>query len=330
MVSRTKGGNLLMRRLFSGRNVSFSFKAAPKAPNPRFVAFWGGLLFAGLLMGWGGARIFELLLEKNTARLWDPFSYQGDLSYSSQGSSELSPGMRSFLDRSPFGVASRKEAPPEQVQDQKRESPRAQALEDLRITGTVTGICALAESSQGQLLLRQGETFRGFLVAIITSDGVYFDPQDGGDPVIKSLLFGAKGAKISRTAPPKKPEAPPKAVSSARQDITPAAPGSAGRVSRNLVNSLLMNPFDELKKVRLQPKHVEGKPQGLEVAYIEKDSILATLGVRQGDVVQGLNGIRINHMGDVANAINSLMGGKRFDVTVIREGKQEMLSYQVQ
>jgi S1-C subfamily serine protease len=235
--------------------------------------------------------------------------------------------MRFFLEKSPFEVLSNKQVPLEDTQ--KRESPLAHELEDLQVFGTVAGIFALGNTSQGKVLLEQGEIFRGFLVAIITGDGVYFDPQDGGEPVIKTLFFGAQGGRVSGSAP-KNPAPAPQAISSARQDIQPATPGSAGQVSRNLVNSLLMNPFDELKKVRLQPKHVEGKPEGLEVAHIEQDSILATLGVRQGDVVQGLNGIRINHMGDVANAINSLMGGKRFDVTVIRDGKQELLSYQVQ
>ncbi len=305
-----------------------NFSLSSKRLNPILFFFWGSLLLAGLFLGWGMARILEYGLEKRAASLWNPFEHQGNSLYESRDSSDLFSGMRSFLDRSPFGVAARKERPGE---PEKRETPQAHALQDLEITGTVAGICALGNASQGQVLLQQGELFRGFLVAMITVDGVYFDPQDGNPPVIKSLLFGGeKAGAQSFSSLPKNAASPPKAISPARKDIRPAAPGSSGQVSRNLVNSLLMNPFDELKKVRLQPKHVDGKPQGLEVAYIEQDSILATLGVQQGDVVQGLNGIRINHMGDVANAINSLMGGKRFDVTVIRGGKQELLSYQVQ
>ena len=313
---------MIQKSLFFRR---FSFPL--KGISFRFVLLGGTLLFGGLLLGWGGAVILGNTLEKRAARLWDPFSQKGGVFLNPRSSAELPRGMRFFLDSSPFGVLPRKEIPPEE--SQKKESPLAHELEDLQITGTVAGVFALGTSSQGKVLLEQGEIFRGFLVAIITGDGVYFDPQDGGEPVIKNLFFGARGALVSGSAS-KTPAPAPQAISSPRQDIKPAAPGSAGQVSRNLVNSLLMNPFDELKKVRLQPKHVEGKPQGLEVAHIEQDSILATLGVRQGDVVQGLNGIRINHMGDVANAINSLMGGKRFDVTVIRGGKQELLSYQVQ
>ncbi len=313
----------MMQKSLLSRRFSFPLKGI----SLRFLLTGGALLLGGLLLGWGSSVILGNALEKRAARLWDPFSQKGGALPDPRSSVELPRGMRFFLDRSPFEVLPRKEIPPEEIQ--KKGSPLAHELEDLQITGTVAGVFALGNSSQGKVLLEQGEIFRGFLVAIITGDGVYFDPQDGGEPVIKSLFFGAQGARVSSSAP-KNPAPAPQAISSPRQDIKPAAPGSTGQVSRNLVNSLLMNPFDELKKVRLQPKHVEGKPQGLEVAHIEQDSILATLGVRQGDVVQGLNGIRINHMGDVANAINSLMGGKRFDVTVIRGGKQELLSYQVQ
>jgi S1-C subfamily serine protease len=37
----------------------------------------------------------------------------------------------------------------------------------------------------------------------------------------------------------------------------------------------------------------------------------------------------MNNMGDISNAINSLMDGSRFDVEVLRDGEQVPLSYVV-
>ena len=90
-----------------------------------------------------------------------------------------------------------------------------------------------------------------------------------------------------------------------------------------------MNPFDEMKRFRLRPKFEGAQASGIEVQWLDKESILTKLGVEQGDVLQSVNGIPIRNMGDVANAINSLLGGSRFDVQVVRGGKETPLSYTV-
>ena len=102
-----------------------------------------------------------------------------------------------------------------------------------------------------------------------------------------------------------------------------------GVIDRDLVNRMLMNPFDEMKRFRLRPKFEGAQASGIEVQWLDKESILTKLGVEQGDVLQSVNGIPIRNMGDVANAINSLMGGSRFDVQVVRGGAEMPLSYTV-
>jgi hypothetical protein len=42
-----------------------------------------------------------------------------------------------------------------------------------------------------------------------------------------------------------------------------------------------------------------------------------------------VNGIPISNMGDVANAINSVMGGERFEVCVVRKDEPVQLNYVV-
>ena len=63
--------------------------------------------------------------------------------------------------------------------------------------------------------------------------------------------------------------------------------------------------------------------------WLDEKSILTSLGVKAGDVVQSVNGVQIRNMGDVVNVINSLMTGNTFDVHVLRNGKPEMLNYNI-
>ena len=109
--------------------------------------------------------------------------------------------------------------------------------------------------------------------------------------------------------------------------VTPAKPGEQdGEVPSELVTSLVQNPFDELKKIRLRPN--DGG-NGLEIQWIQDDSILRQLGVQKGDVIKSVNGIPFTNMADIANSINSLMNSERFDVEVDREGKPTALRYVV-
>ena len=62
---------------------------------------------------------------------------------------------------------------------------------------------------------------------------------------------------------------------------------------------------------------------------IQPDSLLGQLGVQEGDTIQSLNGVPIRNLSDVSNAVNSLLGGARMDVTVVREGKPVNLGYAV-
>ena len=109
-------------------------------------------------------------------------------------------------------------------------------------------------------------------------------------------------------------------------NVVAASANSEGSISAEMVNSLVQNPFDELKRIRMRPNEKAG---GLEVQWIQNDSILRQLGVQRGDVIKSVNGIPFTNMGDIANSINSLINSERFDVEVTRGGKATALRYTV-
>jgi len=116
----------------------------------------------------------------------------------------------------------------------------------------------------------------------------------------------------------------------AHSNMMAAIPGGQeGIISREDVNNLMMNPFDEMKRFRIRPKFDGNEPIGIEVQWIQNDSILGKLGVARNDVLKSVNGIPMKNMGDITNAINSLMNGSRFDVEVIRGNAPVMLTYVV-
>ena len=75
---------------------------------------------------------------------------------------------------------------------------------------------------------------------------------------------------------------------------------------------------EEMGRFRMRPKFVGNDLIGIEVQWIQNDSVLSKLGVQRGDILQSINGIPMKNMADITNAFISLMNANSFDVEVVR------------
>jgi type II secretion system protein C len=234
--------------------------------------------------------------------------------------------LREFVGGDPFRVNPPKtEETPQPVKEEKREITAAELfeLEKIRLTGTMPDISVWVEEDGKQFVVLKGQTLKGYEVAIIEDDRIILENASNTLTVYLrySIKPDPKRAASRASGPP--PPLP------AMTTMSAARPGMQGAVSRELVNQLLMDPLEEMNKFRMRPKFDGGEAQGVEVQWLHNSSVLASLGVQKGDVVQSVNGVEIKNMGDVVNVVNSLMSSNTFDVQVIRNGKQEMLNYNI-
>jgi type II secretory pathway component PulC len=248
---------------------------------------------------------------------------------------ENAPTLKDFVDANPFGATLRKVEPAaEKKSDAKAEDTSkavaAAGLKDISLSGTFPGIAALFSEKGKERIVIRGDSLNGYSLVEVTP----YDVVLSGDReiVVLSLYYGPTQPPVRKT-PEKQETAKPTPQAQEKQpdgnEVKAATATEAGIIDRDLVNRMLMNPFDEMKRFRLRPKFEGAQASGIEVQWLDKESILTKLGVEQGDVLQSVNGIPIRNMGDVANAINSLMGGSRFDVQVVRNGKEMPLTYTV-
>ena len=241
---------------------------------------------------------------------------------------EASRGLDGFLDVNPFRISERKTDTPAETkpsEDVKPEPPST--LDDLILRGTLPGVGAWVEKNGKLRLMLIKDSIESFNLTAVTYRDATF--RRGKDSVTKYITYGPVASK-PKPEPPK-PAPAPKAAAQPQQNntgnIVAATPGAQeGQISSEMVNQLVQNPFDELKRIRLRPNDKAG---GLEVQWIQNDSILKRLGVQRGDVVKSVNGIPFTNMGDIANSINSLMNSERFDVEVTRGGQPTNLRYVV-
>ncbi|MDR1376859.1 MAG: hypothetical protein LBJ22_05060 [Synergistaceae bacterium] len=286
----------------------------------RLFRLWTWILplLLGGVFGWFCMTLLEVGLDGYVRRSRPAAA--SVMPASTMENSELT-NMTSFLKSNPFKITPMVLPDPEEASaDSPEQITGSLAAAVVRWTMPDTGVVLEDQGQQYVVLIN--ESFDVYALEEVTYREAIFVKDE--NRVVKELLY-------SKVAPASTPSSAPVASNRAADigaQVVPADPskGSVGELNRDIVNGLMENPFDELKKVRLRPA---GEEQGLEIQWINKDSILAQLGVQKGDVIRSINGIAFRNMMDITNSINSLMDSDRFDVEVMRDGAPTSLQYVV-
>ncbi|UCH00842.1 MAG: PDZ domain-containing protein [Deltaproteobacteria bacterium] len=107
----------------------------------------------------------------------------------------------------------------------------------------------------------------------------------------------------------------------------PIKKSSTIMVGRSDLEESISNIHQLLSQVRIRPHFRDGKADGLAITNIKPGSIFAKLGLRNGDVVQGINGRDIKSPDDVLEVYNKLKSGSQVALQISRGGRQRIINY---
>lgn len=129
----------------------------------------------------------------------------------------------------------------------------------------------------------------------------------------KEILTIDEDSSIALPEPPK-----PDEMSSSQP-----APLSFGTftLERTEVQKSLRNINQLMSQVRIRPHFNRGRPDGLSVNNIKRDSIFNKMGWRNGDVVQGINGKKIKTVDDVMSLYQQLNSASDVNLAIKRRGR---------
>ncbi len=295
--------------------------SASKYAGGRLYKIWNWILplLAGLVFGWFGMLCLGVWVDGNIRRQ-RPVTLMPAASNSNAEAETMN--MNVFLATNPFRVTPMA-TPVSSASDDAGEDAVVPITGDLAtaiLRWPMSGIGAMIESQGKQHLILINDSFDVYTLESVNYLRAVF--RKGDERVTKDFIINpaaaAAATSATRVASAASGSHPANQVSAAE------AGGKEGVISAGLVQQLMENPFDELKNVRLRPKEGE---QGLQIQWINKDSILNQLGVQKGDVIRSINGIPFRNMADITNSMNSLMNSDRFDVEVVRDGKPSSLKY---
>jgi general secretion pathway protein C len=204
--------------------------------------------------------------------------------------------------------------------------------EDLKVTsmkiallGTIAGnnrsSAAIIEDTvkKTQGLYRQGDSIQGAVVKSILRGKVVLKIGDRDEV----LTMEEPGSYVTGTASDiSQPEAVPVA--------SPSAPAAIERnitIKRSDINESLKDLNGLISQASIQSHYTDGEADGLAVTGIKAGSIFRKMGLRNGDIVKGVNDNEIKSPEDLINIYNDLKSAPDISLQIMRRGQERSLNY---
>jgi general secretion pathway protein C len=107
----------------------------------------------------------------------------------------------------------------------------------------------------------------------------------------------------------------------------PPEGGEIVTVSRTDVARSLKDVHKLLTQARIRPHFLKGEPQGLSISRIRSGSIFTKLGLKNGDIVQRIDGNEIKSPDDVLEMYKKLTDGAEVSIEILRKGTTKKIHY---
>ena len=257
-------------------------------------------------------------------------------------------------ERNLFGARGRVAPPPPARTAPVTTAPTRQPI-SLKLVGTVVGnsdqTYAVIEdvSAKRQELYRLGDLIKEAKVVEITRNRVVienrgrreellsFENPASGPPTAAAPPPLASGSpRRPAPAPPpqepreNEPERPEQDEPRSENDIEiERVSENLWRITRDEVVEQLDNLSGFMKDVRLTPHFNAGQPAGFMVSNLPPQSILARMGLRNGDIMKGVNGQDFGSLGDVLQIYQQLQTEPMLQLEIERGNRAETLTYEI-
>ena len=101
------------------------------------------------------------------------------------------------------------------------------------------------------------------------------------------------------------------------------------QIKKAFLDEQMNNLANILQTAKAVPAIEGGKMKGFLIQTIEEDSIFASLGLGEGDVLKEVNGIILDNAGKGLEAFTALKGSNKIELKVNRGGQEQTISYEV-
>jgi general secretion pathway protein C len=256
-------------------------------------------------------------------------------------------------ERNLFGARARISTPPSPTRPPPTPQPPPKPAANLKLVGTVVGpperTYAVIEdlSTKRQDLYRLGDVVKEAKVVEVTRNRVVLDNRGRREELFSFEKTDAASPppSVPVTRQPAVPRRPPFALESPTQEPPPppaqaeerdTADAEIERVSENMwrINrddlvEQLDNFGQMMREARLTPHFTGGQPDGFMITNLPSDSFLGRMGLRNGDIMKGVNGQKFGSLDEFFQAYQQLQTEPMLQLEVERSNRTETLTYEI-
>jgi general secretion pathway protein C len=195
----------------------------------------------------------------------------------------------------------------------------------LKLWGTVSGdpdqAYAVIEDTQKreQNLYRVGDSVQGATLKAILREKVILSVS-GRDEVLamEDLQHASGGPTFANRSVPRPG---PRGGAEPMQRVS---------LQRDMINEAMQDVTKLMTEIAIKP-HVgeDGQPSGLALSNIKPNSIFRRMGLRNGDILKGVNGNEIRTVDDALKFYNDLKSADNVNVQIERYGRDRNINYSI-
>ncbi len=200
---------------------------------------------------------------------------------------------------------------------------------DLNLTlwGTVKGWdtenYAVIESGKDhkQGLYKQSDTIEGTGAVIkkVLRLSVILD-NNGKDQILEMSKEPVSGKSLASTSPSSRGSA----------DKSSSADTINMTIKRSMIDESMKDINTLMKQVRVRPHFTGGEADGILLYGIKQKSIFREMGIRNGDIIMGVDGKDIRSVEDAITLYDTLRNASEAKIEIKRRGKKKELLYHVE
>ena len=182
-------------------------------------------------------------------------------------------------------------------------------------------------------LKRVGDDLNGHKLDAVAWDRVWFVK----DAARCQMKVGDTSAKVSGSKAKPSSKAKKKPRRARRGKVPDEIASKIHRVSdteynieRSVVDEILDKQAELMRYTRLRPVKAGDKTTGLKLSRIRKGTLLETLGLKNGDEIQTINGFELTNPQKALEAYGRLRTADRLTLTLVRKGKPVNVDFNIQ
>lgn len=100
-------------------------------------------------------------------------------------------------------------------------------------------------------------------------------------------------------------------------------------IKRSLINESLGDLNELLSQASIKPHSTDGEPDGLTITGIKAGSIYRRMGLRNGDIITGVNSEPIKSTEDIIGMYNDLKSSPEISLQITRRGQERSFNYTI-